>query len=187
MLFPGRQTGSSFKPFVLAAALEEGIPLSKRYSGATFTTTDGQSVHNVEGEGAGPWDLRAATVHSVNAVFARLISDVGVDKAMEMARRLGVNLAPYDPVNDGVSVALGVKDAKPLEMASAFGVFANHGKRAEPTPVIEVTDSAGKVIIDNSEGRRQRQAGDRRRDRRQRDRRPARRARQRHRRRQGIG
>jgi penicillin-binding protein 1A len=149
-LSPGRQTGSAFKPFVLAAALEEGIPLSKRYSGATFTTTDGQSIHNVEGEGAGPWDLRSATVYSVNAVFARLISDVGVDKAEEMARRLGVNLVPYDPVNHGVSVALGVLDARPLDMASAFGVFANHGKRAEPTPVIEVTDSMGNVILDNS-------------------------------------
>ena len=79
-----------------------------------------------------------------------MISDVGVEKAEDMARRLGVNIVPYDPVNDGVSVALGVKDAKPLEMASAFGVFANHGKRAEPTPVIEVTDSAGNVILDNS-------------------------------------
>ncbi|MEY2403288.1 MAG: penicillin-binding protein [Acidimicrobiaceae bacterium] len=150
VLFPGRQTGSSFKPFVLAAALEEGIPLTKRYSGAPFTTPDGKTVNNVEGEGAGPWDLRTATVKSVNAVFARLIDDVGVEQAEEMARRLGANLAPYDSVNDGVSVALGVKDIRPLDMASAFGVFANHGKRAEPTPVIEVTDATGKVILDNS-------------------------------------
>ena len=150
LLSPGRQTGSSFKPFVLAAALEEGIPLTKRYSGATFTTGTGDSIHNVEGEGAGPWDLRSATVHSINAVFARLISDVGVEQAEAMARRLGVNIAPYDSVNDGVSIALGVKDATPLDMASAFGVFANHGKRAEPTPVLEVTDLAGHVILDNS-------------------------------------
>jgi penicillin-binding protein 1A len=149
-LSPGRQTGSSFKPFVLAAALEQGIPLTKRYSGATFTTGNGDQVHNVEGEGAGPWDLRSAMVHSINAVFARLISDVGVEQAEAMARRLGVNIAPYDSVNDGVSIALGVKDATPLDMASAFGVFANHGKRAEPTPVIEVTDLAGHVILDNS-------------------------------------
>jgi penicillin-binding protein 1A len=147
---PGRQTGSSFKPFVLAAALEEGIPLTKRYSGTTFVAKNGDQVHNVEGEGAGPWDLRNATVHSVNAVFARLISDVGIDKAEEMARRLGANIGPYDPVNDGVSIALGVRDVRPLDMASAFGVFADHGKRAEPTPVIEVTDLAGHVIIDNT-------------------------------------
>ncbi|MEY2458891.1 MAG: penicillin-binding protein [Acidimicrobiaceae bacterium] len=146
---PGRQTGSAFKPFVLATALEEGIPLTKKYSGATFSV-GGTQVFNIEGEGAGPWDLRSATVHSINAVFARMIDDVGVEKAEEMARRLGVNIAPFDPVNDGVSVALGVKDAKPLEMASAFGVFANHGKRAAPTPVIEVTDSTGKVILDNN-------------------------------------
>jgi len=149
-LSPGRQPGSSFKPFVLAAALEQGIPLSKRYSGATFTTGNGDTIHNIEGEGAGPWDLRSAMVHSINAVFARLISDVGVEKAEDMARRLGVNLAPYDASTDGVSVALGVKDVRPLDMASAYGVFANHGKRAAPTPVLEVTDANGKVIIDNS-------------------------------------
>src|SRR4051794_32092964 len=116
---PGRQTASAFKPFVLATALEEGIPLTKRHSGATFSV-GGSTIFNIEGEGAGPWDLRSATVHSINAVFARMIDDVGVEKTEAMARRLGVNIAPYDPVNDGVSVALGVKDAKPLEMASAF-------------------------------------------------------------------
>jgi penicillin-binding protein 1A len=146
---PGRQPGSAWKPFVLAAALEQGIPLSKRYSGATFTAPDGHAINNVEGEGAGPFDLRSATVHSVNAVFARLISDVGVDKAMAMAQRLGVDMPPYGPTY-GVSVALGTIEAQPLQMASAYGVFANHGKRAAPTPVLEVRGPNNEIIIDNS-------------------------------------
>jgi penicillin-binding protein 1A len=144
-----RQPGSSFKPFVLATALEEGIQPTRRYSGATFVAANGQEIHNVEGEGAGPWDLRAATVHSVNAVFARLIDDVGVEQTMAMAQRLGIDMPPYGP-NYGVSVALGAIETKPLQMASAYGVFANHGKRAAPTPVFQVLDANGKMIFDNS-------------------------------------
>ncbi|HEV3227564.1 MAG TPA: transglycosylase domain-containing protein [Acidimicrobiales bacterium] len=147
---PGRQPGSSFKPFVLATAFEEGIQPTKTYSGATFTAPNGDQIHNVEGEGAGPFDLRSATVHSVNAVFARLILDVGVDKAMAMAQRLGLDMPPYDPNKYGASVALGAIEAKPLQMASAYGVFANHGRRAPPTPVLRVTDASGKVILDNT-------------------------------------
>jgi penicillin-binding protein 1A len=147
---PGRQPGSSFKPFVLAAALEEGIQPTRRYSGATFVAPNGDTIHNVEGEGSGTFDLRSATVHSVNAVFARLILDVGVDKAMEMAQRLGVDMPAYDPNRFGASVALGAIEAKPLQMASAYGVFANHGRRAAPTPVLQVIGPNGQVILDNS-------------------------------------
>ena len=67
-----------------------------------------------------------------------------------MAERLGAHL--NYPYNDtlGPSVALGADEVAPLDMASAYGVFADHGKRAEPTPVLTVTDSTGKVIIDNT-------------------------------------
>jgi penicillin-binding protein 1A len=86
----------------------------------------------------------------VNAVYARLILDVGVDKAMQMAERLGAHLNyPYSD-QLGASIALGVDEVSPLDMASAYGVFADHGKRAEPVPVLTVTDRDGKVLIDNS-------------------------------------
>ncbi|MEY2434120.1 MAG: penicillin-binding protein [Acidimicrobiaceae bacterium] len=147
---PGRQPGSAFKPFILATAFEQGIQPTKAYSGSTLTLPDGTSIHNYGGESYGTIDLRSATVHSVNAVYARLVLDVGVENAMEMARRLGVHIEAYDPARHGASVALGAVEAKPLEMASAFGVFANHGRRAPPTPIFQVLDASGKVILDNS-------------------------------------
>ena len=151
ILLPGRQAGSSFKPFILATAFEQGIQPTKAYSGSTYVSTDGQTkISNYGGESYGTIDLRTATIHSVNAVFARLILDVGVDKAMEMAQRLGVDMPAYDPAKYGASVALGAIETRPLQMASAFGVFANHGRRAPPTPVKQVVDADGKVILDNT-------------------------------------
>ena len=145
----GRQPGSSFKPFVLATAFEEGIQPTKVYSGDPFTTKDGQTISNAE-PGGGSYTLRNGMIHSVNAVYARLIQDVGVDKTMEMAQRLGVDMPAYDPAHYGISVALGAIETKPLQMAAAYAVFANHGKRAPATPVYKVVDSNGKVIVDNS-------------------------------------
>jgi penicillin-binding protein 1A len=150
ILSPGRQPGSAFKPFILATALEEGIPPTKVYSGATLAIPGSDPIRNYGGESYGSIDLRSATWHSVNTVYARLILDVGVDKAMTMAQRLGVDMPAYDPSIYGASVALGAIETTPLQMASAFGVFANHGRRAPPTPVVSVTDATGKVIIDNS-------------------------------------
>jgi penicillin-binding protein 1A len=106
---------------------------------------------NAEPSEGGTYDLRSATVHSVNTVFTRLILDVGVDNAMAMARSMGLtSVRPYDPKVHCASVALGVESVSPLDMASAYGVFANHGERAEPTPVLRVVDRTGKVLIDNT-------------------------------------
>jgi len=145
-----RQPGSSFKPFVLATAFEEGIRPTKVYSGSPLRLPDGTTIQNYGGEAFGSLDLRHATWHSVNGVYARLVLDVGVDKAMAMAQRLGADMPAYDPAVYGASVALGVIDVSPLEMASAFGVFADHGKRALPTPVLQVFDRDGKLILDNT-------------------------------------
>jgi penicillin-binding protein 1A len=99
----GRQPGSSFKPFVLAQALSEGITPEARYSGSPADVTkqcgtDAQGkpqvIENFGGERFGTINLREATWHSVNAVYARLILDVGVDKVMELARKMGVTGEP---------------------------------------------------------------------------------------------
>jgi penicillin-binding protein 1A len=145
-----RQPGSSFKPFVLAAAFEQGIQPSKVYSGAPLRLPDGTTIRNYGGEQFGRLELRQATWHSVNGVFARLILDAGVDKTMAMAQRLGADMPAYSPSVYGASVALGVIDVSPLQMASAYGVFADHGKKAPPTPVLQVFDRDGKLILDNT-------------------------------------
>jgi penicillin-binding protein 1A len=156
----GRQPGSAFKPFVLAQALSEGITPDARYSGAPADVTkqcgkgpDGkpQVIDNYGGERFGTLSLREATWHSVNAVYARLILDVGVDRVMALSKKMGLTgVSDYQPGKFCASVALGAESVSPLDMASAFGVFADRGLRAEPTPVLRVTDRDGKVLIDNS-------------------------------------
>src|SRR5207244_2007058 len=93
--------------------------------------------------------LRVATWKSINTVFAQLIRDVGVRDTAEMAKRLGITSAWESPSVHGLSYTLGVIDVSPLDMASAYGVFANHGARQEPTPVAIVRDATGKILEDN--------------------------------------
>src|SRR3712207_1123432 len=101
---PGRPTGSSFKPFVLAAALEEGIGLDRVFpspSHLELPMPDGAPpwrVENYEGSGGGEATLYESTVRSYNTVYAQLIQEIGAEDAMAMARGLGVrstNLLPY--------------------------------------------------------------------------------------------
>ena len=153
----GRQPGSAFKPFVLAQALASGITPTATYSGRAHDVSQacgspGAVLENYEGSGYGNIDLRTATWKSVNTVYTRLILDVGVDKAMGLAKAMGLtSVRDYDPAVHCASVALGAESVSPLDMASAYGVFAARGQRAEPTPVLRVTDKDGNVLIDNSE------------------------------------
>lgn len=153
----GRQPGSSFKPFVLAQALSEGITPDTTYSGRDHDVSEachspGTVLENYEGAGYGTVDLRTATWKSINTVYTRLILDVGVDKTMALAQAMGLSsVRDYDPAVHCASVALGAESVSPLDMASAYGVFAARGLRAEPTPVLRVTDRDGNVIIDNTE------------------------------------
>jgi penicillin-binding protein 1A len=152
----GRQPGSSFKPFVLAEAFEQGVTPNKVYSGAPHAPKEcgvspSRPLQNYGGSRYGSMPLRNATWRSVNTVFTRLIMDVGVDKTMALADRIGLTSVPdYEPGKFCASVALGALEVSPLEMASAYGVFANHGARQEPTPVLRVWDREGKLILDNT-------------------------------------
>jgi penicillin-binding protein 1A len=143
-----RQTGSSFKPIVLAEALAQGIPPEKFYEApATLTVPmpDGQEpwlVGNYEGEGGPPENLVDATVHSVNTVYAQLVQEVGPQKAIDMARRLGISgpLKPYP------SAVLGSNEVSVLDMASAYSTFAADGMHADPVFVTEITRVDGSVL-----------------------------------------
>lgn len=155
----GRQPGSSFKPFTLAEALEDGMSLSKTYRGAgTYTYPrcrgEGCTVSNVESGGYGTIDLRQATAYSVNTVYAQLVQDVGVKDTAEMANRLGVtsidaegklpNGEPYGP-----SLTLGAAEVSPLDMAAAYGVFAARGMQYPATPILRIVGADGRVLEDN--------------------------------------
>ena len=148
----GRQPGSSFKPFVLAEAFEQGIRPSAIYSGGPLTIGD-YSPSNYANARYGNMSLRQAMQKSVNTVFVRLMQDVGPDAVVDLARRMGIERPPIDPKfeGSGLSIALGAREVTTLEMASAYGVFANSGTRVPPTPVVRVFDGEGTLLIDRSE------------------------------------
>jgi penicillin-binding protein 1A len=143
-----RQSGSSFKPFVLAAALDKGVPLEKVLDAPgslSVPMPDGQPdwvVENYEGSGGPPTNLTEATVASVNTVYAQLITEIGPQAAMDMARSLGVrsDLKPYP------SAVLGTNEVTVLDMASAYGTFAADGVHADPVLVTEITRADGSVL-----------------------------------------
>jgi penicillin-binding protein 1A len=156
----GRQSGSAWKPFTLAAALAQGVSPSKVYRAPREylpracrgqVSASCKPIGNAsDGEGGGSRTLRDATVHSVNTVYAQLQEDVGLQAAGEMAKKLGITSAWESPRVHGISYTLGVLDVSPLDMASAYGVFSNRGLRVEPSPVVRVIDKAGAVVFDNS-------------------------------------
>ena len=143
-----RQTGSSFKPFVLAEALAQGISPQKVYEAPTSLTIPmpaGQKpweVNNYEGEGGPPVNLVDATVHSINTVYAQLIEEVGPQKAIDMAHTLGIGgaLKPYP------SAVLGSNEISVLDVASAYSTFAADGLHADPVFVTEITRADGSVL-----------------------------------------
>lgn len=147
----GRQAGSAFKPFVLAAAIKEGVSLSKRYKAQGSMTFPGAdaggpwTVRNYEGSDFGrQLPLLEATVFSVNVVYAQLILEIGAEKVVEVADDMGINTT----LNAVPSAALGANPVNPLGMASAFSTFADLGKYHPPMGITKITTPAGKVLYD---------------------------------------
>jgi len=148
----GRQPGSSWKPFVLAAAFEKGIPPSRVYPAPSTYRIPGTDdvVQNYEGGGGGSANLKVGTQKSYNTLYAQLIRDVGYKETADMAKKLGVDTAWVAPgYPHGVSYALGAQEVAPLDMASAFGVFAARGLKQQTTPILKIEDRNGNVIEDN--------------------------------------
>ncbi|HEV3362598.1 MAG TPA: transglycosylase domain-containing protein, partial [Acidimicrobiia bacterium] len=147
----GRQAGSAFKPFVLARAFEAGVSPSKTYSAPSCITPRGftKPVCNYEGGSFGSANLSRAMAASINTVFVQLIVDVGIKQTAEVAKRLGITSIDLDkPVYGGI--AIGTQEVSPLDMSSSFGVFAARGLRAEPTPVLKITQRDGSLLEDNT-------------------------------------
>ena len=125
-----RQPGSSFKPFVLAAALAQGISPSTTFTSKPVTISLGDRlwyVRNYEGSNLGPIDLQTATTISDNTVYAQLTHLVGPKNVARMARALGIT----SPLKGYFSLGLGGESVNPLEMARAYSAFANGGRRID--------------------------------------------------------
>ncbi|GIG34753.1 penicillin-binding protein [Cellulomonas pakistanensis] len=137
----GMQAGSTFKPFTLIAALENGIPLTKRYPGYSPQEFDTWRVNNFGGTDFGNIDLVKATEQSVNTVYAQVNLEVGPEKTAEVASRAGVT----SPVNSEPSNVLGTDDVSPLSMASAYATIASQGVYHKPFMVATATYPDGEV------------------------------------------
>lgn len=142
-----RQTGSLFKPFVYAAALERGWTLADTLLDEPTVFLDRSNPvpyqpENFDRRYHGTLTLRAALERSVNIVTVKLLQRIGCEPVIDMARRLGVRgrLRPYP------SLALGVFELTLLEMTSAYGAFANRGLLIEPHWIERVLDSGGRTI-----------------------------------------
>jgi len=144
-----RQPGSSFKPFIYSAALEKGFTPATVLNDAPFVIdaakTGGQlwEPKNYDGKYDGPMRLRTALAKSKNMVSIRLLQAIGPGYAQDYIQRFG-----FDPKMHPayLTMALGAGSATPLQMASAYAVFANGGYRVKPWFISRVEDNKGEVI-----------------------------------------
>lgn len=161
----GFQAGSTFKVFVLAAAIEQGIPLNTVINSPASLVMPESAYKDCDGEpyGYGSWPLgnyddagRTANLYtgtrlSVNTFFAQLEARTGICKPFELAKKMGVRLTDPTGKKGGSperipSFTLGVADVSPLEMAEAYATFAARGLHCAARPVFEIRDAARNVL-----------------------------------------
>ncbi|MDP3889877.1 transglycosylase domain-containing protein [Nocardioides sp.] len=155
----GFQPGSTFKAFVLAAAINQGIPLNKTFNAAQtmqfperdFKVCDDQPYQSTNtwkvgnSTSSGTFDLYKGTQLSVNTFFAQLERETGLCEPYELAQAMGIELD--NPAGEMVpSFTLGVADVSPLEMAGAYATFAARGKYCETRPVTAIEDMGGNTL-----------------------------------------
>ncbi len=144
-----RQAGSSFKPFVYTAALEAGYtpesivvdsPVSYRGAGGKRW-----SPKNYGGGYSGRVTFRTALAKSINVAAVKVADKVGITSVIDTAERMGI----YSQMDPYLPLAIGSCSVSPLEMASAYSVFATRGMRTEPYGISKITDATGQTIYEH--------------------------------------
>ncbi|MER7762546.1 transglycosylase domain-containing protein [Streptomyces sp. NPDC097619] len=157
----GFPTGSTFKPFVAAAALEKGMPATKTYaspyemeypspvqtcSGNPWVNTKGERVPNENESEVGPYAMKEAMAKSVNTYFVEMIGEMGLCPLKEITDKLHVVRADGVKLPDSPAVSLGTEGMSPLTMANAYAAFANRGVYCSPVAIESITDPRGKAL-----------------------------------------
>ena len=142
-----RQPGSAFKPFVYIAALENGFTPASRVDDAPVTYPVGRNgaawkPENYDRKFRGSTTLQQAVEESVNVVTIKVLERIGVNRTIQVARRLGIT----SPLNADLTLALGSSDLTLLELTSAYSALANQGTWMPPTTIRYVTDANGKLL-----------------------------------------
>jgi penicillin-binding protein 1A len=145
-----RQPGSSFKAYVYTAEVDAGHPPTTivEDTPVSYPMGDGTRWAPMDDDNRflGAITLRYALAQSRNVVAVKLAQDLGIDRVIEYARRMGVT-APLDPT---LSLALGSSGVSPLDQAAGFATLANQGVHIAPTPIRMVRDSIGTPVLDNT-------------------------------------
>jgi penicillin-binding protein 1A len=140
----GRQAGSAYKSFALAAAIEEGIPLTKTYKAQEcmeFPVYNWRPC-NYEESSYGDMSLATATAQSVNVVYAQVALEVGPESVVDTAHEMGIT-TPQDPY---ASAVLGTNPVNPLNMTSGYATLATNGVRHPPIAIKRIENSFGQEI-----------------------------------------
>jgi penicillin-binding protein 1A len=138
-----RQPGSSFKPFIYAAALDHGVMPETLVNDMPLTEVGNWNPGNSDGSTDGPISVREALARSKNLVTIRLVQLLGAPAMRAWTARFGFD-AQRQP--DNLTLALGTGATTPLQLASAYGVLANGGYLLPATLIRSVTDSKGQVV-----------------------------------------
>jgi penicillin-binding protein 1A len=139
-----RQTGSSFKPFVYAASIDNGLKLDDTIVDAPVSF-GGYSPGNYDGKFEGTIGIRHAFAESRNVPAVKLLAKLGVQNLVPYVRRFGIT-SKIEPV---LPIALGAADVTLIEMVSAYSTFPNDGVRVVPQMIRRVTDYEGNVLEEN--------------------------------------
>ncbi len=148
-----RQPGSSFKPFIYSAALEKGFTPSTIVNDAPLFfdagVTGGQpwEPKNYDGKFEGPMPLHTALAKSKNMVSIRVLQAVGAQNAQDWITRFGFEAERHPAY---LTMALGAGAVTPMQMATAYSVFANGGFRVNPWLITKVTDQKGKTLVETA-------------------------------------
>ncbi len=144
-----RQPGSSFKPFVYAAALARGYNQNQTLLDAPLSYSQGKrktwEVKNFSRTYGGEMTLRKALALSKNTPAVRLMEDIGPGTVIEFTKKLGIS----SPLHPFLSLALGTSEVTLLELTAAYIPFANKGIKVVPSPIVSIIDSHGRIIFRN--------------------------------------
>ena len=143
-----RQPGSAFKPIIYSAAIQDGYTPASIIIDAPVIfkekedTFDNWKPVNFEEKFYGPTSIRTALTHSRNVVTIKLLQNVGIQKAIDLARQMGIQ----SPLAENLSIALGSSGVTLYELVSAYAIFANQGKKVDPVAVRHIINRNDEVI-----------------------------------------